>query len=281
MFRGLLLAVAGTTILPGPDAGAAERWRGATTLVWNDNVTNGERAEDVLAALSWQSSVGTTGQRLLAGGHRLEGSVGFRAEVWPRFEGLDQVTPEIGGAWSRKLGLGLNAPSVTASLDGSWRFARETGRGGGRAAGRVLLRQRLGAAWLFQAGHERERFDARQIAFARTSRTWFGRAEWNPGGRWWLAFEGARTEGDVVSYSVPPRPDLVQAGKPITLVDTFEQPERLLAYYFPGDTRLAALELIHERGGFGVTLRHEQRRTSHAGPGYENRITSLSLFTRF
>jgi hypothetical protein len=148
-------------------------------------------------------------------------------------------------------------------------------------ATRLVVRQRAGQSWLFTAGHEWRRFDARGRAFDSSGREWMGRVEWHVGANWFLVVEGRDRLGDVVSYSRPPRPDLVAIGKPITFVDTFEQGVPWIAYYFGARTRSGAIEIQRTLGRAVLTWRHEYRHTLHAGPGYKNRRTSLGLTVLF
>jgi len=256
-------------------------WQLDTELSWHDNVTNAERPEDLLPALQWRAELATSVARSLREGHSLEGGAGLRVEKWPRFEGLDFVAPVLLMAWKYKPGLGPHRPVFTAESEGEWRIAHERDRGGLRGAGRLSVRQRVGAAWLLLVGHEWERFDAEGRAFVRTSHAWSGRVEWNPGARWTLAAEARERFGDVVSYSQPPRPDLEAIGKPITTVDTFEQNTPWIAYYFKARTRGLAIELRRSIGQQGLLLRHEYRDTLHAGPGYQNRVTTIRFSSAF
>ena len=275
--RGALFLAGGfflTTI--GLRAGSGP-WQLETGVAWHDNVTNGERSSDRLAALEWRTRISRSAGRALAGGHRLGTQAGVRVESWPRFGGLDVIVPEIAGSWEFKPGVGPHRPVFAAEAEGGWTVARESARGGPGGAGRLVVRQRAGTMWWFSAGHEWRRFAARGPAFERTAREWFGRAEWSLGEDWTVAVEGRERQGDVVSYSRPPRPDLEAIGKPITLVDTFEQDVPWIAYYFPARTRSAALEVRRSFGRMSLSLRHEYRDTLHAGPGYRNRRTELRL----
>ena len=257
------------------------RWQFSTEAVWHDNATNAERPQDVLAALQWRSDLRTGLHRSLPGGHRLSANAGLRTEFWPRFEGLDVVAPGLSGVWEYKPGLGLHVPVVAVEAEGEWAVAAEKARDGRGGAARLQVRQRVGEEWLLTAGVERRRFDARSHAFDLTSRKWFGRVERTLGENWLVAVEWQRREGTVVSYSRPPRPDLVAIGKPITLVDTFEQDEPWILYYFRAHTRSAALELQRTFGRSTVTLRQEYRETKHKGPGYVNQLTTLRYVTGF
>ena len=274
-FGWMLLAAFSSPVM------AADQWRLQSTFAWHDNVTNGERPEDILSALQAEARVETGWQRQLAGGQQVEASVGFRAEAWSRYGGLDRLAPSASFAWSRKFGLGLDAPRLVVGVDGEWRVARESGRGGGAGTAEVALRKRFGELWQGEISHQRERFDARSLAFVQTGQRWSARVERALPAGWALALDAAWRKGTVLSYSFPPRKDLLLLGKPITFVDTFNQREPLIAYYFPAETRLAGIELRRDFERVGITFRHEIRKSFHAGPGYENAITSVRLVTRF
>jgi hypothetical protein len=280
MSRFLLLVTA-AFCLAAPAVGQIRFRQLGTEVVWHGNVTNAERPEDLLAALQWRTEVRCGGQRSFAGGHRLLGSAGVRTELWPRFEGLNVLAPGLAGAWEFKPGLGPHRPVFAAEVEGEWVAAAESARQGRGAAGRLSVRQRLGSSWLVAAGHDWRRFDAQGRAFDRTGREWQARVAWSAGPFWSLAAEGRARVGDVVSYSRPPRPDLAAIGKPVTLVETFEQGVPWIAYYFRARTRSAAVEVQRTLGRSVLTLRHEYRHTLHAGPGYENHLTSLRFTATF
>ncbi|MDQ5977060.1 MAG: hypothetical protein QG602_32 [Verrucomicrobiota bacterium] len=279
-FTPVLLTVA-TLGLTAVTVAAAGPVRVETGLSWHDNVTNAERPEDLLPALQWHARLDAGIARNLPDGHRIRGAAGLRIETWPRFEGLDFVSPALSAAWEFKPGLGPNRPVVAAEVEGEWRVAREHDRGGLGGAVGLSVRQRLGTAWLLSVGHEWRRFSASGHAFDRTGREWSARAEWALNDRWMLAAEVHGRFGDVVSYSRPPRADLEAIGKPITLVDTFEQGVPWIVYYFGARTRRGAVEVQRTLGRSGVALRHELRYTLHVGPGYRNQLTMLRFVTSF
>ncbi len=262
-------------------AQTASRWQVGTEAVWHDNATNAERPEDLLAGLQWRTDLHVGFRRTLPGGHRLQAAAGVRTEVWPRFEGLNLLAPGLAGVWEFKPGLGPHRPVFSAEGEGEWLVAQERDRGGLAGTVRLQLRQRIWTNWRLLAGGEWQRTDARGRAFDRTGRAGFGRVEWSPARNWTLAVEGRERVGDVVSYSRPPRPDLVAIGKPITFVDTFEQGSPWIAYYFPARTRIGSAEVQHTVGRLSWALRHEYRHTLHAGPGYRNHLTSCRISRAF
>lgn len=279
--RLLLRVVLGVCAGGAVTAAELPRWQFSTEAVWHDNATNAERPQDLLSALQWRSDLRTGLHLSLPGGQRLSATTGLRSELWPRFAGLDVVAPGIAASWEYKPGLGLRVPVFSAEVEGEWAVAAEKARDGRGGAVRLQVRQRVGAEWLLTGGFERRRFDARSHAFDLIGRKWFGRVERTLGENWLVAVEGQRREGTVVSYSRPPRPDLVAIGKPITYVDTFEQDVPWILYYFRAYTRSEAVELQRTLGRSALLLRQEYRHTLHAGPGYHNHLTSLRFVTGF
>lgn len=273
--RPLPLAVLMGWVLLAAGSVQAAQWQFASEVIWQDNATNAERPQDLLSGWQWRTELQAAGQWLLGDGHRLRATAGANTELWPRFPGLGLFGLEIAAAWEFKPGFGPHRPVFEAGIEGGWTGARERDRSGSGGAGHVQVRQRAGSAWLFTAGHEWRRFDARGRAFDRTAKEWSGRVEWTFAEGWTLAATGRRRVGDVVSYSRPPRPDLVALGKPISFVDTFEQATPWIAYYFAAETRSGSLELLRSFGRSVVGLSYEYRHTLHAGPGYNNQRTAL------
>lgn len=274
------LSLCAALLVSGAPASAATWWLNSQ-LAWHDNVTNAAEGRDVLPDLQWRGELAAGGVRLGEGGHRFRAAAGMQVESWRRYGGLDFAAPGVAVGWEFKPGLGPHRPVFRAEAEGEWRVARERARGGPEGAARVAVRQRIGRQWLLDVGHEWRRFDARGLAFARTSEEVFGRMEWIAAGPWSLAVEARARRGDVVSYSRPPRPDLEALGKPITRVDTFGEPVPWIAYYFEARTTRAAVELQRRIGRATLAWRHEHRLTEHAGPSYTNRITSLRLAVGF
>jgi hypothetical protein len=173
-------------------------------------------------------------------------------------------------------------PVLTARGEGAAVLARESPRSGygGRLAAQV--QQRLGSDWQLFAGVEWENYRARGPAFNRTGREFFFAVEYQVRPDWWLTAEGRSRHGTVVSYTTPPRPDLIKAGKVLTLLDTFERSSPLLAYYFPAETlsgSLALTRVLDPRTA--LVLQFEYRDTTHNALRYLNSRSTVGLTRRF
>jgi hypothetical protein len=179
-------------------------------------------------------------------------------------------------AW--KTGVGAHWPVLRAGVSGGARGFAETERSQVFAALRAEVRTRLGPAGQVSVVREWNRTDARLLALDAVAREW--RLQWEPAWGGDVVLRGGILwrDGDVVSYSRPPRPDLVEAGKVLTLVDTFRQGEPLLAYYFPARTRAFTLEAVWRLDARTV-LRLEglAAETRHKAVRYPNRRVTAGV----
>lgn len=261
---------------------AAWVWQGTSEAVWHGNITNSDRLADRLSALQWQTEFRGEVNRLLPGGNFVSAALRFDLDLWPKYQGLDTVSVGPALDWAHKFGLGAHAWVIGATVSGDWISARERDRSGLTGHVRLEIRKRWRDSWLFFLGSERTHHDARQLAFTHSGRENYLRIEYQFNAAWWSAVELRQRAGIVVSYTTPPRPDLVQAGKVLTLVDTFERATPLLAYYFPADTRSLSLELARTLGpAASAYLKFEYRETTHFTLRYLNQRSIAGLLWRF
>ncbi|MDP1580132.1 MAG: hypothetical protein Q8M02_07630 [Candidatus Didemnitutus sp.] len=257
-------------------------WRGRTQASWQDNVTNADRPSDRLSSWQWETDVVAAQRHHFRGNQSLATELHATLSLWPEFNGLDRLATGATIAWSHKLGLGPDAWVIRAAASGEWVHAREATRSGLGGRSGFELQRHWGATAHFTLGGEVVRFNARGRAFDHTGREVYGRVRLQHGAYWHSLIELRYRHGDVVSYTTPPRPDLVQAGKSLTLVDTFRRDVPLLAYYFPANTPSAAWTLTRQLTTQTALFFHaEYRDTTHGALRYSNHRTGLGLATRF
>jgi len=144
------------------------------------------------------------------------------------------------------------------------------------------IRQRFAQLTRVELGHRWLRNDANDLAFDVTARELFARVSHQVGSDWQLTLGARRRFGTALSYSAPPRPDLVKLGKPITFVTTFNRAVPWIAYYF--DARTDALEFEASRligRKLALVLSAEYPETAHGNVIYFNRVVSVALVRPF
>ncbi len=269
-------ATAGVGLPPG--------WAGHTRTgaLWHTNVTNADRAPDVIADLEFRHSsaafrrFGLTRDDLLLLGAR------FDASAWTRFDGLDRFAGGPTLAWQRKTGLGAHATVFRLETAAGLVGTRESGRHGRSGHIAAEVTQRISFWGRLHARHERNRHDASEHAFDRTS------SETNLGfgadlpAQLRVNFGVARRDGGVLSYATPPHPVLITAGKALTTVTTFDRSAPMIAYYFMARTHLARIECIRVLDSHrALAVGFEYRDTSRGRVSYLNRLLTLEILHQF
>ncbi len=259
----------------GLTAPTAAEW----SVHWRGNVTNADRAADRIDA--WNVKVDIAGASVRLVDRRTGLTTGWQAglEAWPDYPGLSSAQAGLVLGSRHKFGLGPLAPVLSLTGRLAARAGAERDRSVVGGAGQVELTKRVVEIWRLGLAYEWSREEAPGPVFDRVAREGTLRSELQLGRRWGWTLSVSQRQGDVVSYSRPPRPDLVQAGKKLVLVDTFRQGTPLLAYYFPAETTSVAGELAFDRTERRTWFaRVEYRDTRDATQRYLN--TSLAVGLR-
>lgn len=259
-------------------AAAAGSWEQHLALHWHDNATNSDARGEILPAA--QTLVQLRYHRPLAAPapHRLRAGFRVQMEIWPHYDGLDQL--HLGGEaeWTYKFGLGPCRPSVGAGLAADLGAARESARSGTGGRLWLLAEQRLTTNWQARLRHEFGRHNARQLAFDRsaheTALTLHG--SWHA--RWSVELEARHRDGDVVSYLPVTHPTLANKSQTPFKVTTFDRAEKLVAYYFGAITRSGRVALTRQLSpATRLALAWEYRLTRQGVVPYRNQIMGLEF----
>lgn len=251
-----------------------------TTATWNDNATNADRSSDIISALELRVDAAVNHRLDLANNNALFVGAALAVEAWPRFEGLDHLNVGPRLAWQHKFGLGALAPIVGVAFAGDAVFTRESDRAGLFGAVSVTLRKRLDAATRFALTQEWSRHDARTAVFDRTGAESSLQLDRDLGERWQLSLIARWRTGDVLSYAMPPRPELVALAPARVPNSTFDRP--FVAYSLDARTLTGAFALTRAIDDTtALTLRCEWRQTGRASLRYVNHLVSAALARQF
>lgn len=271
------------TALLAATATAGPSWlpSAGTAAAWNSNITNANRANDIIGALQLGAELRTSRRQPLGRDDTLLTTLSARAEAWPRFDGLDRAGVGARVTWQRKFGLGAFAPTFALEGAGEWMGARESGRRGRLGLLALTARQRLAPEWVIRARHEHARHDARAVAFDRTGRETTLALEWEAAPGWRLTASVAGRRGDVLAYATPPRPDILREGRATGLMTTFDRERPMMSYIIDARTVSWRLESSHSLDPrHTLSAAAEYRDTERGAVRYLNRNLSLSLGRR-
>jgi len=278
------MKVAGLTILSASFvisfnlARADWRFEAETGGVYDSNLSNSDRASDVKDDWAWKADATIANGWQLSRDLRLTLAADLRSRLWARFDALDTIG---GGTLARlryRFGLGSDAPWILLEnrigydryRDTAWSNWNESTR----LRGGVAVSPRLA----LELGYEFENRTAPDDFYDLQGHTVDARVIADLTPSWQLALGYSYREGDVVSFAVPPRPDiasisLVRRGPPI-----FGTNPLYNGYRLTGRTHTVSVSL-----GYGIAryvslqFGYEYAVTTHDPLEYENHLVEAKL----
>ncbi len=262
-------------------AGAAEftptaaGWSRYESNASNSDVAT-QRVPDVF--LGGRLEAGTTG--VIGRDWRWRAGLSTDGEVALRYPGLSQIEGGARVGAEYKFGLGWQAPRLEVNVYSGVRAAGQAGASGLQLAPSAALTWQFAERWGVRGRYVPDWFFAEdalfQVAAHRLETSlWF---DVFPATR--LQLTGSYRHGDIVSYAVPPRPDLVALSEVQRTTDVFGADR--IAYRLVADT--FSVELAADQGLTDVlSLRAAYRWeiTRKSSITYGNHILELALRAAF
>ncbi|MDB6167380.1 MAG: hypothetical protein JWM88_244 [Verrucomicrobia bacterium] len=258
-------------------------WRPDISLVarWNSNAANADRAADEIGALELQASAEVFATRIALGrDDALFLSAGVALDAWPRFDQLGSIGAGPRLSWQHKFGLGALAPVLRVEFTADAVDARNEERSGLAGSGRALWQRRFESGLQLTLSYERTRRHARDALYNQTAGEAAAGISYDLGELWTLAVKTSWRRGDVLSYAIPPRPDLVALARDRDTVDTFGQPR--VAYSLEARSlggAVAVTRSIDDRTA--LTWGYEYRVTERSPLRYRNHLVSAGVSRQF
>ena len=244
-----------------------------TGFVYDSNLSNSDRAADVRDDWAWRNDVTAGGGWQLTRDLRLNLGADVRGDVWDRFGAFNTIGAGASGALRYRFGLGRQAPWV--SLDDRFGYDRfqdtaQSGydnlvhlRGGLAISDRIALE----GGYAFESLAAPNDFYDRQVHRVNL-RTVFDVTS---------AFGYTYREGDVISYAIPPRPDVARFAIEREDEDEFGLPLRT-AYKFSGRTHAISLSAAYQLTNHAsLQLSYEYSITTHDPVEYEKHLVEVRI----
>ena len=247
---------------------------------YNDNISNSQRSADVRSACGYAAAARVGKFSQLSEALRFTFTLDLAAQLWTEYADLSNFETGCTAALRWRFGLGAMAPFLRAEVSAHYATFGQDLQDGGRYRGAITLGKRLTerlevqAAFLLDSAQaESQVFDQKGIGFAL-------RAAFDLTGRTQLTLDYTYRHGDVISYAVPPRPDIVALANDRVAVGIFGRP--YVAYNIDATTQGFALGLNQAlTGTLGCSLRYERWETSRSFLQYTNNVFIVSFRLSF
>jgi hypothetical protein len=248
-----------------------------TGIVYDSNLSNSDRSTDVRDDWGWRSDVSVNNGLQLTRDLRLNLGADVRGDVWDRFDAFNTVGVGSTASLRYRFGLGRQAPWVLLEDRLGYDRFHDTSQSGNdnevNLRGGVALNERIA----LEGGYAFESFIAPDDFYDRQLHRADARMIFDVTSSLQLALGYAYREGDVISYAVPPRPDIARFAIKRENEDEFGQPLRT-AYKFLGRTHALSFSAAYQlTKRASIQLEYEYSITMHDPLEYEKHLVEFKI----
>jgi len=258
---------------------ARAEWRieAETGVIYNSNLSNSDRSADVRDDWAWRSDISAGNSLQLTRDLRLNLGADLRGEVWDRFGAFNTIGQGASAGLRYRFGLGRQAPWVLLEDRFGYDRFQDTAQSGydnvlNFQAG-IALSDRIA----LEGGYAFESFVAPNDFYDRQVHRGNARMVFDVTSSLQVTAGYAYREGDVISYAVPPRPDIARFSVEREDQDQFGQPLRT-AYKLLGRTNAVSFSVAYQLMKYAsVQLGYEYAITTHDPLQYENHLVEANI----
>ena len=254
-------------------------WRvdAETGAFYDSNLSNSDRASDVKDDWAWQSNLRVGNAFQLARDLRLSIAGDLRAQVWTRFYAFDNVAPGGIASLRYRFGLGRLAPWVSAEDRLAYAFFKEEDRSG--LENRFMIRGGFGITERLsvEAAYTFENYAAKDPFWNLSGNSGAIRLTFDVTSSLQVALGYAYRYGDVISYALPPRPDIFALSSARESVNSFGSPP-YTAYRLRGSTNALSASVGYTINKYiSLQVNYEFRRTTDGPLEYLNHLVEAKV----
>lgn len=247
---------------------------------YNDNLSNSNRSADQRDDFSWSGQAHFGRFDELIDGLRLTMTADLDAEAFGNYEDFNHLILGSTASLRYRFGLGAMAPFVRVEASGGYANFEQNLRDGGRYRAGLTVGKRLTERLAFDASYFFEDIGGRIRLFDQCSNTFALSASFDLTRTTRLTAGYEFRAGEVISYAVPPRPDIVALANARRSVDTFGRP--YVAYNLDAAThglQIGVSQALTQ--SVSLNARYEWQHTSRAQLDYYNNILRISIHAAF
>lgn len=241
-----------------------------TGAVYDSNFSNSDRAVDRKDDWAWQSDLRVGNAFQLTRDLRLNFAADLREQVWARFDAFNSVAPGGDVGLRYRFGLGRQAPWVLVGDSLAYAYLHEEDRSG--RDNRFHLRGGMGITeWVsIEAAYTWDDFEAEDEFWNLSGQSGAIQLTFDPTSSLQVALGYSYRYGEVISYALPPRPDILNLTSGAEPVNSFGAPP-YTAYRLRGSTNAFSASAGYRINKYiSLQVTYEFRDTSNGPLEYMN-----------
>ena len=262
-------------------ARAEWRFEGETGVFYDSNLSNSDRSADVRDDWAWRSDISAGNGLQLTRDLRLNLGADVRGELWDRFGAFNTIGPGASAGLRYRFGLGRQAPWVLLEDRFGYDRFQDTSQSGNDNVFNLQAGIALSDRIALEGGYAFESFVAPDDFYDRQVHSGNVRMVFDVTSSLQVAIGYIYREGDVISYAVPPRPDIARFSIEREDEDEFGQPLRT-AYKLLGRTHAVSFSVAYQLTRYAsVQIGYEYAVTTHDPLQYENHVVEANIAVAF
>jgi len=259
---------------------ARAEWRvdADTGGFYDSNLSNSDRRSDEKDDWAWKTDVRLADGFQLSRDLRLNLAADLRGELWDRFDAFNEIGAGASAGLRYRFGLGRQAPWILLEERIGYDRFHDSDRSGWdeslRLHGGIAISERIA----LEAGYIFGNFAAPDDFFDEQGHTANARVIVDLTSSLQVVLGYTYRDGDVISYAVPPRPDILLLTSERRPVTTFGTNPLYIAYRLRSQTNAVSVSAGYALTRYlSVQLAYEYATTSHDPLQYENHLVEAKV----
>ena len=253
------------------------RFGGQTGVVYDSNLSNSDRSADVRDDWAWRSDITAGNGFQLMRDLRLNLGADLRGELWDRFGAFNTIGPGASAGIRYRFGLGRQAPWVLLENRFGYDRFQDAAQSGYDNVPNLQAGIALSDRIALEGGYAFESFVAPNDFYDRQVHRGNARMVIDITSSLQVTIGYTYREGDVISYAVPPRPDIARFAIKRQDEDEFGLPLRT-AYKLLGRTHALSFSVAYQLMKYAsIQLGYEYAITNHNPLQYENHLVEANI----
>jgi hypothetical protein len=254
------------------------RFDAETGVLYDSNLSNSDRASDEKDDWAWKSDVRIGNGFQLSRDLRLNVAADLEGQVWDRFHDFDEIGAGASAGLRYRFGLGSQAPWVLVEDRLAHNFIRDSAQSGLAERfdirGGTAITRRLAV----EAGYTLDNFAAPDRFYDRQGNGADVRFTFDATSSLQIRLGYAFRYGDVISYAVPPRPDIVRLSSEHRSDEAFGTNPLYTQYHLEASSNRVSVSAAYALAKYlSVQVGYEYVATQHGRLQYENHLVEAKV----
>jgi len=254
-----------------------------TGAFYDSNLSNSDRAPDIRDDWAWQSDVRANDGFQLTRDLRLNVGADLRGELWDQFGSFNEIGIGAVTGLRYRFGLGRQAPWILLENRFGYDRFQDTERSGYDDVINLKAGISLSDRVAFESAYAFENYTVPDTFYDRQDHRASARIIVDPTSSLRLAVGYNYREGDVISYAVPPRPDIARLASEEREDDqTFGTNPLFTAYKLLGRTHSVSVSAAYVVNKYAsIEVDYEYAVTLHDPLQYENHLVAAKVLLTY